>query len=109
MLRVLLLIEDYGELMFLQILLSKLGFEVETLKNPKAIGDSLIKVNPDIVVLTGRGKRVNGIELSAGIKRTKGKPKVILLAPPHLKAKFTKAEVANAEAVLDSPVSPGDF
>ena len=79
MLRVLLVLEDYGELVFLQILLSKLGFDVGTLKNPKAMQDSLAKLNPDVVLMTARGKRVNGTELSAHIKKIQGRPKIVFL------------------------------
>src|SRR5580700_5245585 len=106
MLRVLLVLEDYGELVFLQILLSKLGFDVGTVKNPKAMQDSMAKLNPDVVFLTAKGKRVNGTELSAQIKRVQGRPKIVLLAPTPIRDRLSKVEIQHAEAVLESPVSP---
>lgn len=106
MLRVLLVLEDYGEQVFLQILLSKLGFDIGTVKNPKAMNDSVANLNPDVVILTAKGKRVMGTELSGQIKRIQGRPKIVLTAPLAVREKLTKKEVQFAEAVLESPVSP---
>lgn len=72
-------LEDYGELMFLQTVLKKLGFDVDSIQNPRAFGDSILRMNPDILVMTAQGKRVNGVELSRGIRRLRGLPRVILL------------------------------
>lgn len=109
MLRVLLALEDYGEMIFLQILLSKLGCDVGTLKNPKALSDSIYKMNPEILVMTAKGKRVNGCELSANVKKTHAKTKVILLAPLQVRDRLTPMEIQHAEAVLETPVNPPAF
>jgi len=109
MLRVLLAVEDFGEMVYLQILLNKIGFDVGTVKNPKALTDSLYKLNPEIVVLTARGKRVIGSELSVQTKKVVPKAKVILLAPSSVHGQLTKSEVANAEGVLETPVNPPAF
>jgi len=106
MLRVLLAVEDFGEMVYLQILLSKIGFDVGTVKNPKVLMDSLYKMNPDIVLLTARRKRVIGIELSKQTKKVVPKCKIILLAPPHIREQLTKSELMHAEAVLEMPVNP---
>lgn len=109
MLRVLLAVEDFGEMVYLQILLNKLGFDVGTVKNPKALTDSLYKLNPDVVVLTARGKRVIGSELSIQAKKIVPKSKIILLAPATVRNQLTKSEIANAEGLLETPVNPPAF
>lgn len=106
MLRVLLAVEDFGEMVYLQILLSKIGFDVGTVKNPKVLTDSLYKMNPDMVLLTARRKRVIGIELSKQTKKVVPKCKIILLAPPQIRDRLTKTELMHAEAVLETPVNP---
>lgn len=109
MLRVLLAVEDFGEMVYLQILLNKLGFDVGTVKNLKVLNDSLYKLNPDIVVLPARGKRVIASELSRQTKKIIPKAKIILLAPSNIHGQLTKAEIANAEGVLETPVNPPTF
>lgn len=109
MLRVLLLIEDYGESVFLQILLSKLGFDVETLKNPKALNDSLLRIHPDILIVTGRGRRFNGFEIATRTKKSNGKPKFIMLVPANAKSMIGPGEAELADCILDTPVSPSEM
>jgi FixJ family two-component response regulator len=79
MLRVLLVLEDYGELMFLQTVLKKVGFDVDAIQNPRLFSDSLLSFNPEIVVMTAYGKRVKGLELSRTIKHVRGVPHVVLV------------------------------
>jgi DNA-binding NtrC family response regulator len=106
MLRVLLAVEDFGEMVYLQILLSKLGFDVGTVKNPKVLVDSLYKMNPEVVILTARRKRVIGVELSKQTKKILPKTKIILLAPPAIRDRLTKSELMHAEGVIETPVNP---
>jgi DNA-binding response OmpR family regulator len=79
MLRVLMVLEDYGELMFLQTVLKKIGFDVDAIQNPRSFQDSVLRMNPDVLVMTANGKKVKGYELSSGLKRTRGLPHIILI------------------------------
>lgn len=100
MLRVLLLLEDYGELMFLQTLLKKIGFDVDGIQNPKALADHLLKINPDVLILTAFGKRVRGFEMASQIKRRAGLPKILLIRAPGA----PPLDDPGIYAWLDSPV-----
>lgn len=90
MLRVLMVLEDYGELMFLQTVLKKLGFDVDAIQNPRSLGDSVLVMNPDVLVMTAFGKKVKGSELCSGVRRVRGVPRIILMhshdtaADPHI-------------------------
>jgi CheY-like chemotaxis protein len=79
MLRVLMVLEDYGELMFLQTVLKKLGFDVDAIQNSRLLADSLLRMNPDVVVMTAHGRRVRGVDLCRQIKRVRGLPRVLLM------------------------------
>jgi hypothetical protein len=79
MLRSLMVLEDYGELMFLQTVLKKIGFDVDAIQNPRGFNDSLLRMNPDILVMTAFGKRVKGLELSRGVKKVRDLPHIVLL------------------------------
>jgi PleD family two-component response regulator len=103
MLRILMVLEDYGELMFLQTVLKKMGFDVDAIQNPRSFNDSVLRMNPDVLVMTAHGKKVNGIELAKGIKRVRGIPHVILIA--------AIGAVKNDDQMvwLDSPVGAMDL
>lgn len=108
MLRVLLVLEDYGELMFLQTVLKKIGFDVDSTQNPRKFADSVLAMNPEVIVMTASGKRIKGTELIHSIKRVRGMPKVILIKANALSTKET-LDSLEVEGWLDSPVGAPDL
>jgi hypothetical protein len=76
-------LEDYGELMFLQTVLKKIGFDVDAIQNPRSFQDSVLRMNPDVLVMTATGKRVHGYDLATSLKRPRGTPKIILIRSPN--------------------------
>ncbi len=108
MLRVLLVLEDYGELMFLQTVLKKIGFDVDSTQNPRKFSDSVLGMNPEVIVMTASGKRIKGTELIQSIKRVRGMPKVILIKATALSTKET-LDSLEVEGWLDSPVRAPDL
>lgn len=94
-------IEDYGELMFLQTILKKLGFDVDSTQNPRSFSDHVLTMNPDVLVMTAYGKRVHGVELSKNLRRARGLPRTILLRNQQ---QIVDAQ-ALADAWLESPVA----
>lgn len=103
----LLVLEDYGELMFLQTVLKKIGFDVDSTQNPRMFSDSLLTMNPDVLVMTANGKRIKGVELAAQVKRNRGNPKIILLRSGTLaKEAYKDIEI---DGWLDSPVGAPDL
>lgn len=105
MLRILLALEDYGELMFLQTVLKKIGFDVDSTQNSRKLADMLLAMNPDVLVMTGRGRRIKGIDIVPTIKKTRGHPKIILIRSGGL----IKDESLPVEGWLDSPVGAPDL
>lgn len=104
MLRVLLAVDDYGELLFLQTLLKKLGFDVDGIQSEQRFEEAFLALNPDMIIATARGKRINGMEIAEGLRRSKGLPKVLLLAPSAIIEKLRGIEIQNVDALLESPV-----
>lgn len=101
----LLVLEDYGELMFLQTVLKKVGFDVDAIQNPRSFNDSLISLNPDVLVMTAYGKRVKGLELSRSIKYVRGLPHVILVRGPGQLADPD----SNIKSWMQAPISAMDL
>ncbi len=101
MLRVLMVLDDYGELMFLQTVLKKMGFDVDAIQNPRLFQDSVLRMNPDVLVMTALGKRVKGLELLNFVRKVRGVPRVLMLHAAGLEP----GRVPGVDDWLDSPVA----
>lgn len=106
MLRVLMVLEDYGELMFLQTVLKKIGFDVDAIQNPHSFAESLLRMNPDVLVMTAAGRRVRGQELVKQVKKTRGLPHVVLL---RANGQDEDTSIEEADRWLESPVGALDL
>jgi CheY-like chemotaxis protein len=106
MLRVFLVLDDYNELVYLQSLLKKMGFDVESLQSARTYADVSLGFNPQILITTARGNKVDGLALARSITRRQGLPKIIALnssGPAINPAEFERAEI---DEILESPVNP---
>jgi response regulator RpfG family c-di-GMP phosphodiesterase len=106
MLRVFLVIDDYNELIYLQTLLKKLGFDVEGLQNQKKYADLSLGFNPQIVITTARGKKVDGLKLAQSIHKRRGLPKIVALRTGDQTFYENEFAEAGVDQVLDSPINP---
>ncbi len=104
MLRVLLVIDDYSELLFLQTLLKKLGFDVDGIQSERSFEETYLTLNPEMLIATAKGKRVNGLSLVENIRRTRGYPKTLLLAPSPLLERLKVLQLPNVDMLVESPV-----
>lgn len=105
MLRLLLVIDDYNEMVYLQTLLKKLGFDVEGIQNQRKFEESLLSVNPQVVVATARGKRVDGLAIANEMAKKAVRPKIILLRTSQQGISEKEFELPQIDVVLDSPVN----
>src|SRR5262245_13824695 len=103
--RILLVIDDYGELLFLQTLLKKLGFDVDGIQNERHFEESCLSLNPDVIIASAKGKRVNGLEIAEGLRKVRGFPKILLLAANTIVERLRGLQLAHIDGVLESPVS----
>lgn len=103
--RILLILDDYNEMLYLQTLLKKLGFDVDSLTNTRNISDAIISFNPKFLIMTALGKKVNGIELSKEINKRSGYPRLILLKP--ITQNFSNGELSSSaiDNVMETPVN----
>ncbi|MGE3973955.1 MAG: hypothetical protein AB7F59_05455 [Bdellovibrionales bacterium] len=104
MARILLAIEEYKELIFLETLLKKVGFDVVGIQNDLAVYEKLMAFNPDMLVITAQGHRVNGTKTLPKLLQKKANiPPTIFINP---KGKALMPADKKAVTVLESPVSP---
>jgi DNA-binding response OmpR family regulator len=103
MTRILLAIEDYNELIFFETLLKKVGFDVVGVQNDIVISEKLMSFNPELMIVTSQGTRVNGAKAMARLKSKGNLPRTIFVNP---RGKKTISPDKAVVAILDSPVSP---
>lgn len=103
--RVSLIIDDYSELMFVQIILKKLGFDVDALQNIHTLADHLLTFHPSLIILTEDGRRFSAENVMKQIKAQLPDAKFLLL-----KARAVGTE-KTAEGVLriGSPIQPNEL
>ncbi|MEQ1665267.1 MAG: hypothetical protein ABL927_07830 [Bdellovibrionales bacterium] len=106
MLRIILVIDDYNELIYLQTLLKKMGFDVEGIQNTKKYQDVSLGFNPQILITSARGSKVNGLALAQGIIKMRGYPKIIALGVRVNEFDENKLNSMGIDQILDSPVNP---
>lgn len=107
MLRVLLVIEDYNELVYLQALLMKLGFDIDGVQSHKKTGEKILEFNPQVIISSHGGPRVDGCDVASQVKKRNGLPKVFILRHGNASFKLTaELKSAGIDLILDSPVNP---
>ena len=104
--RVLLVIDDYNELIYIQTLLKKLGFDVEGLQNAKKYADVSLGFNPHVLVTTCRGSKVDGLFLTKDITKNRGLPKIIGLKASGQTFANEELLEAGIDILIESPISP---
>lgn len=103
--RVSLLIDDYSELMFVQIILKKLGFDVDALQNIHTLGDHLLSFHPSLMIMTEDGRRFSA---DAVMKQARNQF-------PDIQFLLLKARVVGTEKISDgvlrigSPIQPNEL
>jgi DNA-binding response OmpR family regulator len=103
--RILLVIEDYNELLYVEKNLKKVGFDVESLPSESSLPERMMGFLPDLVIATGDGNRINGHSVSKKVKR-KGVASLLLLLFPRQKLLQVDIATYAAEGAIETPINP---
>lgn len=107
MLRVLLVIEDYTELIYIQSLLKKTGFNVDGVQSERGFEATFLAMNPEIAVVSLKTRKLLGMELFANLKH---RPKILLLANrAQIEKRASVPEFATVEGMVESPIKATDL
>lgn len=79
MVRVLLLLEDYNELLFTETILKKVGFDVESSKNHLNLVETLLGFNPEVLVVPGSGRRILLSEVLQQVRKQRRQPHIFII------------------------------
>lgn len=105
--KILLVYDDYTELMNAETSLKKIGFDVIGLTNEYSLAEQVLSFNPDAVVGFGAGSKVNSSSIGKKLKEMgRWQGKVILIYDPRSKPDAPLLIRVRADIVLETPVPP---
>jgi CheY-like chemotaxis protein len=93
--KIMLVIEDYTDMVSLENLLRRLGFDVLSVSREVLVIDAFFRFFPDIVISTAKGRQLDGFRVAARLKKLQNPPRMILA---H--------SAGTTQSVGNSPVPP---
>jgi len=106
MAKVLLCLEDYNELFFIETLLKKLGFEIESIRSEVPLSEKLLGFRPELIVCTGAGNKIDARRVAKKNKRRGDFPRVLGLYPRQAIPPIEVLSKHHIDAALETPASP---
>lgn len=106
MLRVFLVFEDMNQMNFIKTTLSKLGCVVETLGVELGLNERLLGFRPDVVLISGGGKKVNPLSVTQKVRALSSEVKVVLVLSGGAKISLNELAEQRYDAFIESPIEP---
>ncbi|WP_373997723.1 hypothetical protein [Bdellovibrio bacteriovorus] len=105
--KILLVYEDYADLMSVESTLKKVGFDVIGLSSEYAIAEQMLAFNPDLVVGNGKGGKVSSLGVGKRLKEmTRWQGKSVLIFPANFKPHPQELIRIRVDMILEAPVAP---
>lgn len=105
--KILLVYEDYAELMSVEATLKKVGFDVVGLSSEYSVTEQVLAFNPDLIVGSGKGGKVSSLGVGKRVKEmVRWQGKVILVFPANFKPTPQELIRIRVDMVLEAPVAP---
>ncbi|MDG0816111.1 ANTAR domain-containing protein [Bdellovibrio svalbardensis] len=105
--KILLVYEDYADLMSVESALKKVGFDVIGLSSEYAVAEQLLSFNPDVVIGSGRGGKVSSLGVGKRLKEMPRWPgKSVLIFPANFKPSPQDLIKIRVDMILEAPVAP---
>ena len=102
MAKVMLVIDDYSELVFVENLLKRMGFDVLSLNRDTTFSESILSFFPELLIATLKGRHVEGLRIGLLLKKKNPNSKVVMLAPSANELKLPPE--ARVDALMEVPV-----
>ncbi len=104
--KILLVLEDYNELLFVETLLKKVGFDCLGLQSEQKIADSLLSFNPHLLISEGYGRKISGFQIAQKLKKNKNHPKQMIIVGAGDKVDPAEMDQWEISGKLTRPVHP---
>lgn len=103
--KILLVYEDYADLMNVESTLKKVGFDVIGLTNEYTVAEQVLAFNPDLVVGSGRGGKVSSLGVGKRLKEMhRWQGKSVLIFPAKFKPEPQDLIRIRVDMMLEAPV-----
>lgn len=107
--KILLVLEDYSELVYWETFLKKVGWDVIGSQNEFSISQQLLSFNPDFLICSTNGSKVSGVRIAQKVKRRDGWPKILFFTQRGSQLPLEQVVDLDIKAVLESPVKPREL
>lgn len=104
--KVMLVVDDYQEMVAIENLLCRLGFDVLSLGKDILVNDALYRFQPEIVIATSKGHSVDGYKVAERMKRIFPPPKVALTYSGGIPPALTPKSKMNVDGLIATPILP---
>jgi hypothetical protein len=107
--KILLVIDDFNELVGLETLFRRLGFDVLSIGRESLVAETVLGFPPDLAIATGRGRNVDGLNLAPKLRFGSTQPKLVVLLPNRGDDKLSQDPgllYADVDAVIETPFEP---
>ncbi|QDK38306.1 hypothetical protein [Bdellovibrio sp. NC01] len=105
--KILLVYEDYADLMSVESTLKKVGFDVIGLSSEYSVAEQMLSFNPDVVIGSGRGGKVSSLGVGKRLKEmARWSGKAVLIFPANLKPSPQDLIKIRVDMILEAPVAP---
>lgn len=103
--KILLVYEDYTELMNTESALKRVGFDVIGLSSEYAVSKQIVSFNPELVVASGSSNKVNSLSVGKRLKEMgRWQGKALLIFSPQLKPTALELIKIRADMILEAPL-----
>ena len=106
MIKIMLVVDDYNEMTFLETFLKKLGFDVLGLSKDTGVTERLLGFPAEVMLMSARGKMVDGIQLMKKVKKSNPSVKLVLLHPQQAPPQLTDVERFRLDGLVELPTDP---
>lgn len=104
--KVMLVIDEFSEMVGLESFLRRLGFDVLSLGKEMLVTDALLSFQPEVVIASFKGRNVDGLRLALRLKKTMIPPPRVALAYSGPRPQIPQESQRLVEALIEIPVEP---
>jgi CheY-like chemotaxis protein len=104
--KVLLVVDDYNELIAIEGFFRRLGFDVLSVGKDVLVADALLKFIPDLVLASVKGRHVDGIKLASRIFKAAPSARVALIYGAGEKPVLPPEARSRVDTLIELPVKP---
>lgn len=99
--RILLLLEDYNELLYIETLLKKVGFDAMSTQKTKGLSDIMMSFHPTVLIVSETIKDLKGVDILAQQKEDRADLLGMVLLNPG-----SRQPAGGADAFIPKPIHP---